>query len=197
MIARVFEPFYTTKFTGRGLGLAVVHGIVRGHRGGVRVESAPLLGSTFSVVLPAIEQPAEPLSRLVEPEPAWRGAGVVLLADDEELVRDVTETMLRQLGFEVVTVADGRQAVEAFTADPSRFDLVLLDLTMPVMTGTEAVLAIRAIRPDARILMMSGFNEENPPERAAAEPPLPFLHKPFTLKGLRDILQDALQRQRG
>jgi PAS domain S-box-containing protein len=197
MIARVFEPFYTTKFTGRGLGLAVVHGIVRGHRGGVRVESAPQLGSTFSVVLPAIEQPAEPLSRLVEPEPAWRGAGVVLLADDEELVRDVTETMLRQLGFEVVTVADGRQAVEAFTADPSRFDLVLLDLTMPVMTGTEAVLAIRAIRPDARILMMSGFNEENPPERAAAEPPLPFLHKPFTLKGLRDILQDALQRQRG
>jgi two-component system cell cycle sensor histidine kinase/response regulator CckA len=196
---RIFEPFFTTKPPGQGtgLGLAVVHGIVRGHRGGVRVESAPQLGSTFSVVLPAIEQPAEPLSRLVEPEPAWRGAGVVLLADDEELVRDVTETMLRQLGFEVVTVADGRQAVEAFTADPSRFDLVLLDLTMPVMTGTEAVLAIRAIRPDARILMMSGFNEENPPERAAAEPPLPFLHKPFTLKGLRDILQDALQRQRG
>ena len=197
MIARVFEPFYTTKFTGRGLGLAVVHGIVRGHRGGVRVESAPQLGSTFSVVLPAIEQPAEPLSRLVEPEPAWHGAGVVLLADDEELVRDVTETMLRQLGFEVVTVADGRQAVEAFTADPARFDLVLLDLTMPVMTGTEAVSAIRAVRPDARILMMSGFNEENPPERQAADAPLPFLHKPFTLKGLREVLQDTLQRQRG
>ena len=196
MIARVFEPFYTTKFTGRGLGLAVVHGIVRGHRGGVRVESAPQLGSTFSVALPAIAQPAEPLSRLVQPEPAWRGAGVVLLADDEELVRDVTETMLRQLGFDVVAVSDGRQAVEAFSADPARFDLVLLDLTMPVMTGTEAVDAIRAIRPDACILMMSGFNEEDPPERSPADAAPAFLHKPFTLKGLRDVLQDTLQRQR-
>jgi PAS domain S-box-containing protein len=197
MTARVFEPFYTTKFTGRGLGLAVVHGIVRGHRGGVRVESAPQLGSTFAVALPAIEQPAEPLTRLVEPEPAWRGAGVVLLADDEELVREVTDTMLRQLGFEVVAVADGREAVDAFAADPSRFDLVLMDLTMPVMTGVEAVRAIRAIRSDVRILMMSGFNEQDPPDTGAAGAPLPaFLHKPFTLNGLRDLLQDILQRQR-
>jgi PAS domain S-box-containing protein len=197
MIARVFEPFYTTKFTGRGLGLAVVHGIVRGHRGGVRVESAPQLGSTFSVVLPAIEQPAEPLSRLASPEPAWQGTGVVLLADDEDLVRDVTETMLRQLGFEVVAAADGRQAVEAFAAEPARFDLVLLDLTMPVMGGAEAVQAILAIRPDARILMMSGFNEAEPADPRPVDTAPPFLHKPFTLKNLRDVLQDVLQRQRG
>ncbi len=95
MQARVFEPFYTTKFTGRGLGLAVVHGIVRGHQGGVRVESAPQLGSTFSVALPAIAKPAEPLSRLAPSTDTWRGAGLVLVADDEDLVRDVTETMLQ------------------------------------------------------------------------------------------------------
>ena len=118
MQARVFEPFYTTKFTGRGLGLAVVHGIVRGHRGGVRVESAPQLGSTFSVALPAITQPADPLSRLAPSTDAWRSTGVVLVADDEDLVRDVADTMLRQIGFEVVAVQDGREAVAGLRRRP-------------------------------------------------------------------------------
>ena len=104
MQARVFEPFYTTKFTGRGLGLAVVHGIVRGHRGGVRVESAPQLGTTFSVAVPAITQPADPLSRLAPATEPWRSTGVVLVADDEDLVRDVADTMLRRVGFEVFAV---------------------------------------------------------------------------------------------
>ena len=161
MQARVFEPFYTTKFTGRGLGLAVVHGIVRGHRGGVRVESAPQLGSTFSVALPAITQPADPLSRLAPSTDAWRSTGVVLVADDEDLVRDVADTMLRQIGFEVVAVQDGREAVQAFAADPHRFDLVLLDLTMPIMSGSEALQAIRQIRPDVPVLIMSGYNEQD------------------------------------
>ena len=192
MQARVFEPFYTTKFTGRGLGLAVVHGIVRGHRGGVRVESAPQLGSTFSVALPAIAQPAEPLSRLSPSTDAWRGSGVVLVADDEDLVRDVAETMLRQIGFEVVAVQDGREAVEAFAADPDRFDLVLLDLTMPIMTGAEALQAIRQVRRTSPVLIMSGYNEQDTPPSAAGDQPTGFLHKPFSLLTLRDRLQEVL-----
>jgi signal transduction histidine kinase/CheY-like chemotaxis protein len=193
MQARVFEPFYTTKFTGRGLGLAVVHGIVRGHRGGVRVESAPQLGSTFSVALPAVDEPAEPLSRLTPSTEAWRGAGVVLVADDEDLVRDVTEAMLRQMGFEVVAVADGREAVRAFAAEPDRFGLVLLDLTMPVMTGSEALVAIRQVRPDVAVLVMSGFNEQDTPV-ATGQQPTAFLHKPFSMLVLRDCLQSVLGR---
>jgi len=193
MQARVFEPFYTTKFTGRGLGLAVVHGIVRGHRGGVRVESAPQLGSTFSVALPAIAQPADPLSRLAPAtEAAWRGAGVVLVADDEDLVRDVADTMLRQIGFEVVAVQDGRAAVQAFAANPGRFDLVLLDLTMPIMTGGEALQAIRQIRPDVPALIMSGYNEQDTPLGSDGSQAAAFIHKPFSLLILRDRLHEVL-----
>jgi PAS domain S-box-containing protein len=192
MQARVFEPFYTTKFTGRGLGLAVVHGIVRGHRGGVRVESAPQLGSTFSVAVPAIAQPADPLHRLSPSTDAWRGSGTILVADDEDLVREVAEAMLRQIGFEVVAVRDGREAVRAFGAEPHRFDLVLLDLTMPIMTGAEALQAIRQLRPDVPVLIMSGYNEQDSPPRPAGEQPTGFIHKPFSLLTLRDRLQETL-----
>jgi PAS domain S-box-containing protein len=191
MQARVFEPFYTTKFTGRGLGLAVVHGIVRGHGGGVRVESAPQLGSTFSAAFPSIDQPAEPLGRLAPSTDAWQGSGTVLIADDEDLVRDVAETMLRQMGFEVVAVGDGREAVRAFASAPERFALVLLDLTMPIMSGAEAFAAIRQIRPGVPVLVMSGYNEQDSPFQGGPAPPA-FLHKPFTLLGLRDRLQEVL-----
>jgi PAS domain S-box-containing protein len=197
MLARVFEPFYTTKFTGRGLGLAVVHGIVRGHRGGVRVESVPQLGSTFAVALPAIDAPAEPLGGLAPPAAAWRGRGTVHLADDEDIVRDVAESMLRELGFDVVAVGDGRAAVEAFQADPRRFDLVLLDLTMPVMDGAAALRAIRGVRPSASVLIMSGFNEQDLAESVSGGSPTGFIHKPFSLLGLRDRLQDVLGVARG
>jgi CheY-like chemotaxis protein len=192
MQARVFEPFYTTKFTGRGLGLAVVHGIVRGHRGGVRIESAPQLGSTFSVALPAIALPADPLTRLAPAADTWRSTGCVLVADDEDLVREVTEAMLRQIGFEVVVVQDGREAVQTFAATPERFHLVLLDLTMPIMTGAEALQAIRKVRPRVPVLIMSGYNEQDTPPGQAADGPTAFLHKPFTLLTLRDRLQQVL-----
>jgi PAS domain S-box-containing protein len=192
MQARVFEPFYTTKFTGRGLGLAVVHGIVRGHRGGVRVESAPQLGSTFSVAVPAIAQPADPLHSLSPSTDAWRGSGTILVADDEDLVRDVAEAMLRQIGFEVVAVQDGREAVQAFGAEPDRFELVLLDLTMPIMTGAEALQAIRQLRPDVAVLIMSGYNEQDTPPRPDGEQPTAFIHKPFSLLTLRDRIQASL-----
>ena len=196
MLGRVFEPFYTTKFTGRGLGLAVVHGIVRGHKGGVRVESAPQLGSTFAVALPAIDEPAEPLHRLAPSTGAWRGRGTALLADDEEVVRDVAESMLRELGFDVVAVADGRSAVEAFRADPGRFDLVLLDLTMPVMDGAEALREIRAVRPGAAVVIMSGFNEQDLAQGLGRESPTAFIHKPFSLLVLRDRLQEVIGNAR-
>ena len=189
MQARVFEPFYTTKFTGRGLGLSVVHGIVRGHKGGVRIESTPQRGSRFTVALPAIAEAAEPLERLAPAAGSWRGTGVVLVADDEDVVRDVAVSMLRELGFEAVAVANGREAVEAFTMEPSRYAVVLLDLTMPVMNGADALRAIRVAVPEARVLMMSGFDEEETSERFGATAPTGFIHKPFSLNTLRDSLR--------
>ena len=106
MQARIFDPFFTTKFTGRGLGLAAVHGIVRGHRGGVRVESAPQLGSTFSVALPAIAQPAEPLSALAPSTDAWRGSASCWSPTTRSSSATSPTTMLQQMGFEVVAVAE-------------------------------------------------------------------------------------------
>jgi PAS domain S-box-containing protein len=189
MLARVFEPFYTTKFTGRGLGLSVVHGIVRGHRGGVRVDSTPSRGSRFTVALPAFAGEAEPLERLAPATATWRGAGVALVADDEDLVRDVAVTMLRELGFETVAVDNGQEAVEAFAAEPSRFAIVLLDLTMPVLNGVEALRGIRAIDPGARVVVMSGFDEEASADRFGADAPSAFIHKPFTVSDLRESLR--------
>jgi CheY-like chemotaxis protein len=189
MQARVFEPFYTTKFTGRGLGLSVVHGIVRGHRGAVRVDSELQRGSRFTVALPAIPGPAEPLDRLVPAAAPWRGAGIALVADDEDLVRDVAVTMLRELGFETVAVDNGREALDAYAAEPSRFAMVLLDLTMPVMNGADALRGIRAIDPSARVLVMSGFDEEASADRFGSDPPTAFIHKPFTISTLRDSLR--------
>jgi PAS domain S-box-containing protein len=192
MQARVFEPFFTTKFTGRGLGLAVVHGIVRGHRGGLRVESAPRRGSRFTVALPAIIEAPEPLERLAPPTGVWRGSGVALVADDEDVVREVTQTMLEELGFRVEAVANGQEAVDALASEPGRFTIVLLDLTMPILNGADALRAIRAIAPGTRVLMMSGFNEQETSERFVGVSPDGFIHKPFALANLRERLQAVL-----
>jgi CheY-like chemotaxis protein len=100
--------------------------------------------------------------------------------------------MLRQIGFEVVAVPDGREAVQVFTAEPDRFDLVLLDLTMPIVTGAEALQAIRQVRPDVAVLIMSGYNEQDRPPQAAGEQPTAFIHKPFSLLTLRDRLQESM-----
>jgi CheY-like chemotaxis protein len=115
---------------------------------------------------------------------------VALVADDEDLVRDVAVTMLRELGFETVAVDNGREAVEAFAAEPDRFAMVLLDLTMPVMNGADALRGIRAIDPRARVLVMSGFDEQASADRFGSDAPTAFIHKPFTVSSLRQSLRD-------
>jgi len=191
-LERVFEPFFTTKFTGRGLGLAAVLGIVRNHRGALKVVSKPGKGTTFTVLLPATGAVGASPDREPNGDEGWRGRGTALFVDDEETVRTVGRSMLRRMGFEVVTARDGLEAIERFRADPERFAVVVLDLTMPQMSGDQCLSALRRLRPDAKILVSSGYSESDLERRFAAKRVDGYLQKPYQFSVLRDRIKRVL-----
>ncbi len=182
---RVLEPFFTTKFKGRGLGLAAVRGIVRAHGGHLRIVTARGRGSTFSVLLPAAA--ARPLPGPGGRGDAWRGEGTVLVVDDEPTVREVTLEMCSGLGFDALGAAGGDEAVAIQRARGDDIACTLLDLTMPGMDGIETLDRILAIRPHARVVLMSGYSET----QAADGRSQPFLRKPFTSLDLEAALREA------
>ena len=189
--ARIFDPFFSTKFTGRGLGLSAVLGIVRGHRGVIDVSTEVGRGTTFRVYLPASLK-AVPETATETPLNSLQGSGTILVADDEEIVRRTARASLERCGYHVITVNNGEEAVEAFRKNPKRIDLVLLDLTMPVMGGEVALDEITKIDPSAKVLLSSGFSASEAAERFRGKRLCGFLQKPYTSAGLAEQVRSAL-----
>ena len=190
---KLFDPFFSTKVTGRGLGLSAVLGIVRGHNGVLRVSSKLKEGTTFRILFPANAGHPEPESEETGKELEWHGHGTILIVDDEETVRAVGRHMLERLGFTVITTEDGLKAVEIFRERYNEIDCVLLDLTMPYMDGEETFSEMRRIKSDIRIIMSSGYSKQEIFRRFAGKGMTGFIHKPYVMKELQKVIREAVE----
>lgn len=201
VLTRIFDPFYSTKFTGRGLGLATVAGLVRVYQGAIVVASVEGQGTTVRVLLPAVGPPrpsSKPLPEAVSPETqlaaeGGRGKRTVLLAEDNALVRAAASDTLQRLGYEVFAAKDGMEALSIFQKRKDSISVVLSELSLPYMDGWATLEAVRRLQPDIPVVLASIFNKAQSLSGTHAEQPQAFLQKPYGTADLKAVLDQALQ----
>ena len=192
IMERIFEPFFTTKETGRGtgLGLASVYGIIRGHGGYIDVESKKGQGSTFSIYLPATEKkvrkPAKTHKEFIQ------GTGTLLLVDDEEVILEVGESLLKAVGYRVFTAMNGQRAIEVYKKNRDAIDIVLLDMVMPNMGGGETYDRLKEINPNIKVVLASGYAIDGEATKILERGCNGFIQKPFNVSELSQKLGKIL-----
>lgn len=193
VMSKIFDPFFSTKFAGRGLSLAASLGILRSHNAGIRVESRVGAGSIFTIYFPGVSVTSLHTPQVLPPEPDHASKPKrILVVDDEEVLRESTAELLRTLGYEVIEAENGADALAQFKANPGEIGLVIMDLTMPRMDGKEAFLAMKHVKPDANIVLSSGYSEHEVTGSIRDKGLAGFLQKPYQFKELKDLVEKLM-----
>ncbi|MEZ4728827.1 MAG: response regulator [Caldilineaceae bacterium] len=194
ILSRIFDPFFSTKPKGHGLGLSATMGIIRAHGGGLQVQSQPERGTTFTILLPALDnaevdpQPAPIAPAAAKPEKRQ----TVLVIDDEEAIREVAADILTDHGFHVMTASSGSEGIEQFRQLQKQVGVVLLDMKMPGMNGKQTYQVLRQIEPNVKVIFMSGYSETEVSTQVGSGQPLPFLSKPYSADLLTHYVRQML-----
>ena len=189
---RLFDPFFTTKFLGRGLGMAAVYGIIRNHQGSIFVDSKPDRGTVVMIYLPVVE--VKPEETKAPDRDVEHGGETILLIEDEEMVIEITQTLLEKLGYEVIPAATGKEAIHVIRTLGEKIDLALLDIKLPDMEGGNLYPLLMEAHPDLKVIVCSGYSVDGPAREILHAGAQDFIQKPFSLATLRATLKNVLGR---
>lgn len=190
----IFEPFFTTKEPGKGtgMGLSMVYGVVKNHNGFITVESKKGKGTTFMIYLPKYKRDVEEKKDNKDKGSPSYGEGTIFIIDDEKVIRDLFKTVLTDLGYKVLEASDGKEALEIYKANKSSIDLIILDLIMPEMNGKETLLRLKEINPDVKVLISTGYGDDNIVKDLRYKNVLGFVYKPLNVMTLSEKIKDLM-----